>query len=303
MAAVLLAATLMPMNAETARAASKPKWQTAYENVLKNWRIVEQYEDLSYLKQYFGDGYEFDRYYIYDLNKDGTPELFLDSKGMGLTVVLTYKKGLRSMGYECIERINKAKKEIIVHGHWHGAGGSWDNEWSVYRISNNRLTPVYYIDKMNGYYSVYDYQQNKSASTSSAYNRIYREHIKSAAKVSDFTKYELSDPTGVAVYANRPKSTSIKSLSPRKKGFRVKWKKRTAKTKGYQIQYAANRKFKKARKITVGKKKASARTISGLKGKKRYYVRVRTYNKIKVNGKTKTIYSAWSKTKSVRTKR
>lgn len=301
--AVFMAGLLSPLNARQAQAASKQNWRSAYQGILTDWRQVERYQDTSYLKQYFGEGYRFDRYYLYDLDKNGTPELFLNSRGMGLTVVLTYKNGLKSLGYEALDRIHKGKKELIVHGHWHGAGGSGTDEWSVYRVSGNKMSLTYYIDRMAGYYYVYDYRNNTSSDSRSAYNKIYKEHVKTASKISGFKKYKLSDHTGLAVYGKKPAKTTVRGLTARKKGFRVKWKKRKANTKGYEIQYAGNRKFKNAKKVTVRKKGFTAKTIRGLKGKKRYYVRVRVYNTVKVNGKTKNVYSGWSARKSVVTKK
>ena len=67
---------------------------------------------------------------------------------------------------------------------------------------------------------------------------------------------------------------------------------------GYEIQYATNSKFRGAKKVTVTNNKTDKKTISKLSGKKKYYVRVRTYKT--VNGKK--IYSSWSKVKSVKTK-
>ena len=276
--AVFMAGLLSPLNARQAQAASKQNWRSAYKGILADWRKVERYQDTSYLKQYFGEGYRFDRYYLYDLDKNGTPELFLNSRGMGLTVVLTYKNGLKSLGYEALDRIHKGKKELIVHGHWHGAGGSGTDEWSIYRVSGNKLSLTYYIDHMAGY-------------------------VKPASSISGFKKYKLSDQTGLAVYGKKPAKTTVRGLTAKKKGFRVKWKKRKVNTKGYEIQYAGNRKFKNAKKVTVRKKGSTAKTIRGLKGKKRYYVRVRVYNTVKVNGKTKNVYSGWSARKSVVTKK
>ena len=43
--------------------------------------------------------------------------------------------------------------------------------------------------------------------------------------------------------------------------------------------------------------------VSKLKSKKKYYIRVRTYKTVKVNGKSKKIYSGWSKVKAVTTKK
>lgn len=96
-----------------------------------------------------------------------------------------------------------------------------------------------------------------------------------------------------------PKSTTISSITAKSKGFKVKWKKNTTQTTGYQIQYSTNSKFKGAKTVTVSKNKTTYKTISKLKAKKKYYVRIRTYKKI---GSTK-YYSSWSKTKTVKTKR
>ena len=54
----------------------------------------------------------------------------------------------------------------------------------------------------------------------------------------------------------------------------------------------------------AGKKKTTAlyKTVTKLKAKKRYYVQVRAYRTLKVDGKTKTYYSAWSAKKYVKTK-
>ncbi|MBQ9530453.1 MAG: fibronectin type III domain-containing protein [Eubacterium sp.] len=91
-------------------------------------------------------------------------------------------------------------------------------------------------------------------------------------------------------------ATSITSLSARTKGFKVKWKKKSV--KGYQIQYSTNSNFKNAKKITVKNGNATTKTVKGLKAKKKYYVRVRTY-KLK---NSERVYSAWSKKRYVTTK-
>ena len=43
--------------------------------------------------------------------------------------------------------------------------------------------------------------------------------------------------------------------------------------------------------------------VTKLKAKKKYYIRVRTYKTAKMNGKSKKIYSGWSKVKAVTTKK
>lgn len=95
-----------------------------------------------------------------------------------------------------------------------------------------------------------------------------------------------------------PKGTGISKLTKKSKGFKIKWKKQTKQTKGYQIQYSTSKTFKKAKTKTIGKAKTTSATISGLKRKKIYYVRIRTYKTVK----GKKYYSRWSKIKKIKTK-
>ena len=96
----------------------------------------------------------------------------------------------------------------------------------------------------------------------------------------------------------KPKSAKIKKVKAAKKAVSVEWKKVSG-VKGYQVQVATDKKFKKNKKtITVKKQKTTKATIKKLKAKKKYYVRIRTYKTVK----GKKIYSSWSKVKSVKTK-
>lgn len=100
----------------------------------------------------------------------------------------------------------------------------------------------------------------------------------------------------------KPKSTSVSKLSAGSKKFTVKWNKQTSQTSGYQIQYSTSSKFKSPKYVTVSSNKSTSKSVTKLSAKKKYYVRVRTYKTVKVNGKNTKIYSSWSKTKSVKTK-
>ena len=92
-----------------------------------------------------------------------------------------------------------------------------------------------------------------------------------------------------------PKGTTISKVTAKKKGLSVKWKKQTTQTTGYEIQYSTSSKFKGAKKIGNIKAKTTSKSISKLKAKKKYYVRIRTYKTVK----GKKYYSSWSKSKSV----
>ena len=100
----------------------------------------------------------------------------------------------------------------------------------------------------------------------------------------------------------QPKSTSISKLIPGSKKLTIKWKKQATQTTGYQIQYATSSKFKDAKNVTVSKNKTTSKTILKLKAKKKYYVRIRSYKTVKVNGKSMNLYSAWSRVRTGKTK-
>jgi len=112
------------------------------------------------------------------------------------------------------------------------------------------------------------------------------------------TQPTTTTPTTSAKAVAKPKSAKFKKVKSAKKAISVEWKK-VGGVKGYQIQVATDKKFKKNKKtVNIKKQKTTKTTVKKLKAKKKYYVRVRTY-KI-VNGKK--VYSSWSKVKSVKTK-
>ena len=123
---------------------------------------------------------------------------------------------------------------------------------------------------------------------------------KYAVKITFKGKYS---GTKTLYFTIKPKATSISSLKAGSKKFTVKWKKQATQTTGYQVQYSASSKFSKAKTVTVGKNTTVSKKISKLSGKKKYYVRVRTYKTVKINGKSIRIYSGWSKVKTVTTKK
>ena len=104
-------------------------------------------------------------------------------------------------------------------------------------------------------------------------------------------------------YNINPKGTSVSKVKAAKKGFKVTWKKQATQTTGYQVQYSTSSKFKSAKTVTISKNKTISKSVSKLSAKKKYYVRVRTYKTVKVNGKNVKLYSGWSKAKSVTTKK
>lgn len=100
-----------------------------------------------------------------------------------------------------------------------------------------------------------------------------------------------------------PKGTKLKKVSAGKKSFTAKWSRQKTQITGYQVQYSQKKNFKSgAKTVTIGKTKTTAKKVTGLKKKKTYYVRIRTYKTVKISGKKANVVSAWSSAKKVKTK-
>ena len=138
---------------------------------------------------------------------------------------------------------------------------------------------------------------------------------KTLKKGTDYTVSYLSNKnigtatvkvTGKGSYAGtitktfkiNPAKQEIQNLTAKSKAFFVDWAQKGSAT-GYEIQYATNSKFTSAKKVTITNNKTDKTTISKLSGKKKYYVRVRSYTTVKGT----KYYGAWSASKSVTTKK
>lgn len=130
-----------------------------------------------------------------------------------------------------------------------------------------------------------------------AYKLYYRNDKNSGigtVQVRGIGKYSRINKT--LTFKILPPKTLLTGLKKANRSFTASWKKNIQAT-GYQIQYAADSRFIKERKtVTVGKQSAIRYKISGLKNKKTYYVRIRSYKRV---GK-KVLYSSWSTVKKIR---
>ena len=104
--------------------------------------------------------------------------------------------------------------------------------------------------------------------------------------------------TVTKIFKINPAKQEIQKLTAKSKAFFVDWAQKGSAT-GYEIQYATNSKFTSAKKVTITNNKTDKNTISKLSGKKKYYVRVRSYTTVKGT----KYYGAWSASKSVTTKK
>jgi hypothetical protein len=119
-----------------------------------------------------------------------------------------------------------------------------------------------------------------------------------------FTNNEhvLSGKTYDLILSYKPTfpNTSIKKLAPKKKSFKINFKK-CSNVSGYQVKYSIKKNMSSSKTVKVSSS-SSSKTVKSLKSKKKYYVKVRTYKTVKINGRNKTYYGKWSKIKTVKTK-
>lgn len=184
-------------------------WYEAYKTILKDWTTIDQYGDFSYLKMYFDLDYQFDNYYLCDIDSNGTPELMLHSDYMGITAIFTYHDNqIQYLTYDVIYGINKETGEVVIEGHWHGAGGSGEDEWKAYQVKNNEAKYSMYIDSFYSLdptiekpYTIYqpdtgDYEKQEN---SEEYDRLYAIHVAPCILQNQYQRYDLNNLNGLDI--------------------------------------------------------------------------------------------------------
>lgn len=110
---------------------------------------------------------------------------------------------------------------------------------------------------------------------------------------SNSTANTASKPSSSAntIRVSKVSGLKIKKVKAKKSriSLKISWKK-VRKAAGYQLQYAQNKSFTKARKSKTCSAGKQSVTVKGLKKGKRYYVRIRAYKL----SKGKKIYGKWT---------
>ena len=127
--------------------------------------------------------------------------------------------------------------------------------------------------------------------------RSLEESKKQLAKAEEQLKKQNSVPTPTATLVKKPGQVKGLKLKAGKKKVTVTYKKVSGAT-SYKVTYSTSKKFKKAKTVTVKSGKTVKKTISKLKSKKTYYVKVCAVKKVK--GKNYT--GKWSAAKCVKVK-
>jgi len=134
--------------------------------------------------------------------------------------------------------------------------------------------------------------------SSSNYTVTYASGRKYVGKYKVTVKFKGNySGTKTLYFTINPAKTTVSSLTAGSKKLTVKITKKSSQVSGYQIQYSTSKKFSSYKTKTVSYKTTKT-TLSSLKAKTTYYVRVRTYKTV---GGTR-YYSGWSSYKYKKTK-
>ena len=195
-------------------------WYEAYRSVIMDWTIIEDFEEehgwVEYLKNesayYLDFCYEFYLFWLCDIDRNGTPELFLwDPNAVigDVVVILTYTDRPVVIFGEPIDGVNVETGEIIIHGHWKGAGGTeaFGNEWAAYKLQGDSFEHSFYIDSyadIEEYTSDTPYVVNypeghgyEWQADGREYEEIYEDHVANCIPVENFVKYDMMDLSGL----------------------------------------------------------------------------------------------------------
>ncbi len=195
------------------------------------------------------------------------------------------------------------KVTVTLRGNYKGSASA------TYTITSAKITPVVKLAKTKYVYNGKTQKPTVTVKNGSTvlkktdYTVTYAKGCKNVGsyKVTVTLKGNYSGTASQSFVIN-PKSTTVSKLTAGKKKLTVTWKKLTSQTTGYEVQYGTSKTFKSAKKKTISKNKTTKVVLKSLKSKKTYYVRIRTYKTVKVNGKTTKLYSGWSKVKSIKVK-
>lgn len=173
-----------------------------------------------------------------------------------------------------------------------------------------RIEPVVYLDSAYGLLYDYDvtdqfnFKSSNSKVCKAKKNILYPKDsgnytITATNKIDSSIVIKKADTVN---YIDRVKIKTASAKSKKKKQITVKWSDKISDAQGYEIQYSTTKKFTKGKNtktvVSKGNKKFT-KTISKLKSKKTYYVRVRAY----INqGNGEKIYGKYSKTVKVKVK-
>ena len=188
-------------------------WQMAYQKLLEDPALLDSVigQNGDYRKGYFGgwdnSGYllPFSSYAVADLDGDGVPELLLDSEQMGLTDLIGWNGDYIYIDYDDYLGLLPELGASLVHGHWHGAGGSYTYEYSVFGLPEHKLL-AYFDHSEPGYGALTwsfveedgSWYNGAAEGDSARYDALVRQYVYPALRVEDLDFYPLDSLRGLA---------------------------------------------------------------------------------------------------------
>lgn len=269
---------------------------------------------------------EYSEYYfaLGDLNEDLIPELMISSTDKCLDIVRYYTyqddEAVEVEGMSEGEGYNNYGDLYSMPGRgtyaYYYRAPAFDTGYSgivipriiqEYKLVNNKISLVNTAE-WNEYCAgtvTNEYRLNKSLCTAGQFEIFYNALGKRINFVSNteanrkkyIARGETTEDSKEEMKAGKLTIKSVKNVKGRK--IKITLKRKVEGAVGYQVQYALNKKFTKAKKSEDVDKWTLAKTITGLKKGKTYFVRVRAY---RLAG-TKKLYGAWSSTKKIKIKK
>ncbi len=110
----------------------------------------------------------------------------------------------------------------------------------------------------------------------------------------------LSKPTSLKPALPNLKRIKISKMTQKGKKVKVLWKPSEGILSGYELQYSTKKNFqKKATKTLHLSKKKTSKAFRIRKKRKKYYIRIRVYCDVRMDGVKIRLYSKWSKVRKV----
>ena len=219
---------------------------------------------------------------------------YSNNKNTGKAIVTVtgigdYKGTLTKIFYIVPKKVtgvtNKTQGQTTITVKWDKAEGATGYELEKYDTSKKKYVKVTSKAITKNLYKV---KGLKAANT-------YKFRVRAYKKI-DGKKY-YGAYSKVTKLTTKTKTQKVLKVTAGKKKITVKFN-TVLGTDGYQVQYSTDKNFKKNNNTTNASKKSTSKTISKLKSKKKYYVRIRAYRT--VNGKK--VYSSYSSIKNVKVK-
>lgn len=226
----------------------------------------------------------------------------------------SYTEAISPKGHSYVKKINKA--DLSSSGSsitYCSACGTVISKSSIAKIKSVTLSKSSYTYTGNAlskpYVTVKDANGKTVSSSNYTVTYISRSTGKSFTTLKSIGQYKVKvtfkgnyTGTKYLYFYVKPKKMTLNTPSTGKNCVNAKWKKDASVT-GYQVVIATNSSFTKNKKtVTITKNSPVSYKFTKLKKGIKYYIKIRSYKTIKVDGKSAKMYSDYSSIKTIKCK-